>query len=550
MYKEEGEKKKKKADKEFHYSFSNSFSRMMLMNNTSSNKNNPRVHGPSDLCRMRSPWSRHFTTTVVNAFKRPDGRAREAAAQAVLPPFRLVLVGQPNVGKSTLFNRLVGRAAAIVNAAPGTTRDCRTESAQLFDVRFTLVDTGGVDPMERPVSAVERDALQRAEAGTDSGDGGGTNVAFQGMSSVLSRLITRQSELALEGADAVLMLIDGREGVNRVDTEMSRWVRRRVGPATPIYLGANKCEGVEEDSERWRDIESQCYTLGLGAPLALSSAHGEGLQDLFHLLAPSIDALEARIAEAAPPALGEGEGCADGAAAVDETLNLAMIGRPNVGKSTLVNALLEEDRVIVAPMPGVTRDAVTTEWTYDGRPVRLVDTAGVRRRGRQDHSTELELESSLQTAASLRYAHVVVLVVDAMLGHVPRQDLTLAAEALEQGRGLVVVINKCDLLPKKLEAIRGITQTMAELLPQGGRIPSVAISAKEGDGIDAVMPTALKAFDAWRTRVSTNHLNRFFQALLQQVRFIYRYISYESCSQFDSLLLTYLPLLSTRRRGS
>ena len=450
--------------------------------------------------RMRLTTHRLLTTTVVNAFKRPDGRMREATAQASLPPFRLVLVGQPNVGKSTLFNRLVGRSAAIVNAAPGTTRDCRTESAQLFDVRFTLVDTGGVDPMERPVGAVERDALQRAEAGVDSGDGGGTNIAFQGMSSALSRLITRQSELALEGADAVLMLIDGREGVNRVDTEMSRWVRRRVDPATPIYLGANKCEGVEEDSERWRDIESQCYGLGLGAPLALSSAHGEGLQDLFHLLAPSIDALEARVAAAAaPPALSEGQRNADSAAAADETLNLAMIGRPNVGKSTLVNALLGEDRVIVAPMPGVTRDAVSTEWAYDGRPVRLVDTAGVRRRGRQDHSTELEREASLQTTASLRYAHVVVLVVDAMLGHVPRQDLTLAAEALDQGRGLVVVINKCDLLPKKLEAIRGITQTMAELLPQGGRIPSVAISAKEGDGVAAV---------SW---------------------FIYRYILCESC---------------------
>ena len=466
--------------------------------------------------------------TTLNAFKRPDGRPRSAAAQRTLPPFRLVLVGQPNVGKSTLFNRLVGRAAAIVNAEPGTTRDCRTEEAQLFDLRFTLVDTGGVDPMAGGLSTEERDALQRSEAGTDSGDGGGVNVAYQGMSGVLSRLITRQSELALADADAVLMMVDGREGVNTVDTELSRWVRRRVEPETPVYLGVNKCEGIDEESDAWMDIQSQCYALGLGDPLALSAAHGEGLQTLFHLLAPSVDALQAQHDEVAAQYAQSlalttsrgGGGGEEGGAAIetptDEALNLAIIGRPNVGKSTLINSLLDEERVLVAPMPGVTRDAVTTEWTYDGRPVRLVDTAGVRRKGRMDHSTVLEHESSLQTAESLKFAHVVVLVVDAMLGHVPRQDLTLAAEALEQGRGLIVVINKCDLLEKKLEAITGITQTMAELLPQGGNIPSVAISAKDGDGVSSVMPTALRSFDSWRTRVSTNHLNGFFRALLQQ----------------------------------
>ena len=367
----------------------------------------------------------------------------------------IAIVGRPNVGKSTLFNRLVGRREAIVDDRPGVTRDRREGAASLGGAEFTVVDTAGLE--DAPAGALE--AAMR-----------------------------RQTEAALAGADAALFLIDARAGVTALDRHFAAWLRRG---AAPVLLAANKAE-----SARGMDGALEAYELGFGAPVAISAEHGEGLANLYEVLAPFIEA----------PAPEE-----DGETESEGPLKLAIVGRPNVGKSTLINRLLGEDRLLTGPEPGVTRDAIAVDWVWKGRPVRFVDTAGLRRRARvQDR---IERLSAADTDRAIRFAEVVVLLLDAMDG-LERQDLAIAARTIEEGRALVLAANKWDLVPEAPEALGALRDRIETSLPEVRDVPLVTVSAVSGRGIDRLVRTAFESREVWSRRIPTGALNRWLQEAL------------------------------------
>lgn len=370
----------------------------------------------------------------------------------------IAIVGRPNVGKSTLFNRLVGRREAIVDDRPGVTRDRREGTGSLGGLEFTVVDTAGLE--DAPADALE--AAMRS-----------------------------QTEAALAGADAALFLIDARAGVTALDSHFAAWLRR--GPAA-VVLVANKAE-----SGRGMQGALEAYELGFGAPVAISAEHGEGLADLYEALAPF---LETPAPEAEEDEDDETEG----------PLKLAIVGRPNVGKSTLINRLLGEDRLLTGPEPGVTRDAIAIDWVWKGRPVRLVDTAGLRRRARvQDR---IERLSAADSDRAIRFAEVVVLLLDAEDG-LERQDLAIAARTIEEGRALVLAANKWDLVrdaPEVLDALRHRIETS---LPQVRDVPLLTVSAVSGRGIDRLVRTAFESREVWSRRIPTGALNRWLREALE-----------------------------------
>ena len=374
-----------------------------------------------------------------------------------MPGAVIAIVGRPNVGKSTLFNRLVGRREAIVDDRPGVTRDRREGAASLGGVEFTVIDTAG---------------LEDAPAGD------------------LEAAMRRQTEAALADADAALFLVDARAGVTALDRHFAAWLRR--GPA-PVVLAANKAE-----SGRGMDGAFEAYELGFGAPVAISAEHGEGLAGLYEALAPFIEA----------PAPEEDE---DGDDEAEGPLRLAIVGRPNVGKSTLINRLLGEDRLLTGPEPGVTRDAIAVDWAWKGRPVRLVDTAGLRRRARvQDR---IERLSAADTDRAIRFAEVVVLMLDAADG-LERQDLAIAARTIEEGRALVLAANKWDLVRDAPEALGALRDRIGTSLPQVRNVPLLTVSAATGRGIDRVVRTAFESREVWSRRIPTGALNRWLQEAL------------------------------------
>ncbi len=368
----------------------------------------------------------------------------------------IAIVGRPNVGKSTLFNRLVGRREAIVDDRPGVTRDRREGTASLGGVEFTVVDTAGLE--DAPAGALE--AAMR-----------------------------KQTEAALAGADAALFLIDARAGITALDRHFAAWLRR--APA-PVVLAANKAE-----SERGMEGALEAYELGFGAPVAISAEHGEGLAGLYEALAPFLE----------DPVPEEGED-----SEAEGPLRLAIVGRPNVGKSTLINRLLGEDRLLTGPEPGVTRDAIAVEWAWKGRPVRLVDTAGLRRRARvQDRIEKL---SAADTDRAIRFAEVVVLLLDAMDG-LERQDLAIAARTIEEGRALVLAANKWDLVRDVPEALGALRDRIEISLPQVRNVPLLTVSAASGRGIDRLVRTAFESREVWSRRIPTGALNRWLQEALE-----------------------------------
>ena len=374
-----------------------------------------------------------------------------------MPGAVIAIVGRPNVGKSTLFNRLVGRRAAIVDNRPGVTRDRREGAASLGGAAFTAVDTAGLE--DAPADALE--AAMR-----------------------------RQTEAALADADAALFLVDARAGVTALDRHFAAWLRR--GPA-PVVLAANKAE-----AGRGMDGAFEAWELGFGAPVAISAEHGEGLAGLYEALAPFIET----------PAL---EGGKDDEEA-EGPLRLAIVGRPNVGKSTLINRLLGEDRLLTGPEPGVTRDAIAIDWAWKGRPVRLVDTAGLRRRARvQDR---IERLSAADTDRAIRFAEVVVLLLDAADG-LERQDLAIAARTIEEGRALMVAANKWDLAPDAREAFGALQDRIETSLPQVRQVPLLTVSAATGRGIDRLVRTAFESRETWSRRIPTGALNRWLRQVLE-----------------------------------
>jgi len=366
----------------------------------------------------------------------------------------VAIIGRPNVGKSTLFNRLARRNAALTAPEPGLTRDRREADAALADLKLRIVDTAG---------------LEDAERGT------------------LAARMRAQTETALAHCDVALFLIDAREGITPLDRELGRWLRRQ---SKPIILVANKSEGRGGTSGI-----AEAHGLGLGTPIPVSAEHGEGLSELYEALAPF--AGPADTASDDEPAPGEGD--------TAKPLQLAIVGRPNVGKSTLVNRLLGEERVLTGPEPGITRDAIAIEWSWRGRRVRLIDTAGLRKQAKIEAS--IEKQATRDTLSAIRFAEVAVLVIDATQG-LERQDLAIARMIAEEGRAMILAVNKWDLVIKHKETLTAITERIEGSLPQLAGLAPVTLSAQTGTGFDKLMPAVTGAYEAWNRRVPTAALNR------------------------------------------
>ncbi len=378
---------------------------------------------------------------------------------------KIAIVGRPNVGKSTLFNRLTGTRAALVSDLPGLTRDRKEGDAELGGRPIKIIDTAGLE------------------------------VAAKG--SIADRM-RQQTEAAIALADLVLFVIDAKDGVTATDETFARTVR---ASGRPVVLIANKCEGRTSDEGFY-----EAFKLGLGDPVAISAEHGLGLGDLER------DALAALGLKPKPRAKS-----ADGEPETDETdtaerpLRVAIVGRPNAGKSTLVNALIGEDRMITGPEPGLTRDSVASDITWQGRAIRLFDTAGLRRKAKV---TELaEKLSTSDTLRAIRFAEVVVLLLDAERG-IEHQDLSIGDLVTEEGRAFVIALNKWDLIENKQQMLKGLFQKIAEGLAQVPGVAVIPISAASEKGLDKLLRAVLTASEIWNRRVPTSELNRWLEEAL------------------------------------
>jgi GTP-binding protein len=381
----------------------------------------------------------------------------------------IAIVGRPNVGKSTLFNRLVGKKLALVDDQPGVTRDRREGEASLGHLRFTVIDTAGLE-----------------EADKDS----------------LAGRMRAQTETAIEQADVILFMIDARLGLTPMDQPFADLVRRS---GKPVILLANKAEG-----NKGKDGVMEAYSLGLGDPVPFSAEHGEGTADLLEALAPYI---------VDEPEEDEEEAWADAPAAVaddedadpNRPLRVTIIGRPNAGKSTLVNRMIGEERLLTGPEAGITRDTISVEWEWRGRPVKLFDTAGMRKRARIDEKLEkLAVADSLR---AIRFAEVVVVLLDATIPF-EKQDLTLADLTEREGRAVVIGLNKWDLVADKQGLLAELKEKANHLLAQIRGVEIVPLSGIAGEGIDRLMQAVFRAYEVWNRRVSTARINRWLEGVL------------------------------------
>jgi len=375
----------------------------------------------------------------------------------------VAIVGRPNVGKSTLFNRLVGRRLALVDDMPGVTRDRREGDARLADLEFRIFDTAGLD-----------------EAASDTLEG----------------RMREQTLMALAEADVCLFMIDARAGVTPIDRHFVELVRKSE---TPVILAANKAEGRDGGAALY-----EAYELGLGDPIRLSAEHGEGLTELYDALVPFVerdtDEHKADVSDEAP-------------AGEDKPLRIAIIGRPNAGKSTLINKLLGEERLLTGPEAGITRDSISVDWKWKDLPVKLFDTAGLRKRARI--SAKLEKLSVADALRAVRFAEVVVLLIDAQQPF-EKQDLHLADLAAREGRALVLAVNKWDLITDKSATMAKLKEMAERLLPQVRGVPLVTFSALTGRSINRLMPAVMEVYEAWNRRVSTGELNRWLLQALER----------------------------------
>lgn len=381
----------------------------------------------------------------------------------------VIIIGRPNVGKSTLFNRLVGKKLALVDDQPGVTRDRRMGDASVAGLEFTIVDTAGWED-DDPASLPGR--------------------------------MRKQTEVSLEGADAALLVVDARAGLTPLDEEISRWLREQH---LPVVLVANKAEGRAGEAG-----VLECYNLGFGEPVGLSAEHGDGIADLFAALWPIIgektDAVAERIEYVDDEEVTLGP------------LKLAIVGRPNAGKSTLINRLLGEDRLLTGPEAGITRDSIAIDYqwtdpkTGEQRDIHLVDTAGMRKRAKvQD---KLEKMSVADAHRAIDFAEVVVLLLDATQG-LEHQDLKIADMVLQEGRALMVAINKWDIAEDASGLFNGVRAALDDGLAQVRGVPLLAVSAKTGKGLDTMLSAAFEIRTSWSKRVPTAALNRWFDDALE-----------------------------------
>jgi GTP-binding protein len=387
-----------------------------------------------------------------------------------MPTPIVALVGRPNVGKSALFNRIAGHRLSIVEDLPGTTRDRLYADAEWTAAPFTLVDTGGIELV----------------LGADSGAQRGAKPLSIG-SADFRREIREQAQIAIEEADVILFLVDAKEGITTGDEDVAEVLRRSE---KPVVLAANKA-----DNEERRLAAVEFYALGLGEPLAISALHGTGIGDL-------LDA----VVEHFPRVEEEPE---------DDALKIAIIGRPNVGKSSLLNALLGQQRSIVSNIPGTTRDAIDTRLDWQGQPVVLIDTAGIRKRGSIEQG--VEKYSVLRALRAIQRADVVVLVLDASQG-VIAQDAHIASYALEEWKGIVVVVNKWDLIEKDGNTINEYTRMVRTELKFLEYVPLLFISALTRQRVNKVIALADKVQSERRVRIPTSDLNRLVQDALVRHR--------------------------------
>ncbi len=382
--------------------------------------------------------------------------------------FTVAIVGRPNVGKSTLFNRLAGRKLALVDDQPGLTRDRREADVELGACAVKLIDTAGLEP----------------------GDDG------------LTQRMRRQTEAAIAQADLVLFLVDARTGIVPADEMFADLVR---GADRKVILAANKCEGRAAEPGLY-----EAYSLGLGEPLPISAEHGLGIGDLADAIEQACkqagSVVEATDSEAR--AADEGEAEDEG----PHKLRIAVVGRPNVGKSTLVNALLGEERMITGPEAGITRDAVAVDLAFAGRPLLLFDTAGLRRKARvEGRAEELSVGDALK---AIRFAEVVVLLLDAERPF-EKQDLQIAALIEQEGRALVVAVNKWDLVRDRTQRLRELQEACERLLPQVKGVALVPVSARKGQRLDALLEAVLEADALWNRRLPTHALNDWLRAAVE-----------------------------------
>lgn len=383
---------------------------------------------------------------------------------------KVAIVGRPNVGKSTLFNRLIGRKLAIVHDKPGVTRDRREANAHLRDIDLVVIDTAGYEYSNKDT---------------------------------IEQRMWKQTKYAVEEADVCLFLIDSREGVHPYDEHFAAIIRESH---KPVILVANKCEGIAQENSIF-----EAHKLGLGDPIPLSAEHGLGMELLYDSLKPYDDEEEVDDSEEDEEENIEGIGDAEYEEEdVSRPIQIAIVGRPNVGKSTLVNALLKDDRMLTGPEAGITRDAITIPWEYKGRQVKLVDTAGLRRNAKVSDSLEKMSAASTKHAAGMAQVVILVLDADAVLD---KQDLTIARKIVEEGRALVIAVNKWDIANRK-EALQKLNDKLQTSLTQIEGVPTVTISALKKENLDKLMGAVFKVYDRWNIRIQTSPLNKWFADVL------------------------------------
>ncbi len=376
--------------------------------------------------------------------------------------FTVVVAGRPNVGKSTIFNRLTGKRHALVDDMPGVTRDRREGEASLGGMEFTIIDTAG---------------LEDAKEGS------------------LAARMTLQTEKAIEEADVTLLVVDGRSGITPIDEHFAQLIRKKYGAKKrgKIILVVNKCEGG-----RASNTITDAYRLGFGEPVAISAEHGEGLTELYDALAPfsKFDNHE------------EASEVED----INTPMQIAIVGRPNVGKSTLVNKILGAERVLTGPEAGITRDAISIDFEFDGKPIKLVDTAGMRRKS--NVTEKVEKLAVADTLRAVQYAHVVILVIDAQ-APMEKQENNIAALVEQEGRAMVLAINKWDTVGDKPAYLKAINEILEKTLPQLKGVAVVPISGQTGFNVDRLLKTCFSMYGVWNKEIGTGALNRWLESALE-----------------------------------